>query len=129
MVNPNRRRVAGVRGLQPFQSGRIEVVGGDPESRLVRRGNLVSPSTHANAGGAQRIECTYILARFDQPVVLQRVGQQQNRPRPSRRHSGVQKTRSGPFRWPSRHVGGPLLIAPQVDEGSAFHPQMAVHPL
>ena len=64
--------------LQPFQRRLIKVVGRDSEALLMLILNFISPSSHANARGAQGIQGSQVMAGLDQPIVLQGIGQQQH---------------------------------------------------
>ena len=68
-------------GDQSVKCHGVEVVRGDPQTMLMLSRDFVSPSSHAHAGGAQRIEGAHVVAGLHQPIMLQCIGQQQDRTR------------------------------------------------
>jgi hypothetical protein len=67
-----------VGAFEPIKRKSIEVVGRHAKPLLVLRRDFISPTANPNAGGAQRIEGSHIMAWFDQPIVFKRIGQQQH---------------------------------------------------
>ena len=104
----------------------VEVVRGDSQALLVLGWYFVSPSTHANARGAQRIQGPEVVVGFDQPVVLKCIRQQEHGACSSRRHGGVEEAWARAFGRSSRHVRWTFLVGAQLDQRLAFHPQVAV---
>ena len=87
--------------------------------------HFISPSSDTNSSGAQGVQGSQVMARFDQPIVFQRIGQQKYRPGASRCHGRVEEAGPSPLCRTARHVRGAFLVGSQMHQCFAFHPQMA----